>query len=212
MATYKKGILGVFTGKVGTVVGSSWKGIDYIKSLPKSGSRTPSQLQLDQRLKFGLVTSFLKPIKQLTSIGYGTVKGSISPSNAAASYHLNEAVIGTSPDFEIDYPKVIFSRGELPGPASPSAVAGSGAEIDFAWADNSAANLAQTTDKAVLLVYGETSKQFVFEDTATRASVGATMQLPPNFTGETVHVWMAFFSANDKQASTSVYLGTVVVS
>jgi hypothetical protein len=30
MGTIKKGILGGFSGKVGTVVGASWKGISYI--------------------------------------------------------------------------------------------------------------------------------------------------------------------------------------
>ena len=31
MGTIKQGILGGFSGKVGTVVGSSWKGISYMR-------------------------------------------------------------------------------------------------------------------------------------------------------------------------------------
>ena len=31
MGTIKKGILGGFSGKVGTVVGASWKGISYMR-------------------------------------------------------------------------------------------------------------------------------------------------------------------------------------
>ncbi len=38
MGTISKGILGGFSGKVGTVVGGSWKGIDYMRS--RSGRRT----------------------------------------------------------------------------------------------------------------------------------------------------------------------------
>lgn len=38
MGTIKQGILGGFSGKVGNVVGASWKGIDYIRSLPSSVS------------------------------------------------------------------------------------------------------------------------------------------------------------------------------
>ncbi|SOD15120.1 DUF6266 family protein [Pedobacter xixiisoli] len=212
MATYKKGILGVFSGKVGTVVGSSWKGISYMKSLPKASSKTPSRLQLDQRLRFGLVTSFLKPIQTLTNIGYGSVKGSLTAYNAAVSYHLNAAVVGDASNFEIDYPRVIFSRGELPSPAVPSLLAGAGAEINFSWADNSTANLAKPTDRAVLLVYNPVTKEFVFDDTATRVSAGAVLSLPPNFIGETLHAWMAFFASDDKQVSTSIYLGTVVAN
>lgn len=209
MATYKKGILGVFSGKVGTVVGSSWKGISYIKSLPKASTKKPSQLQLDQRLRFTLIANFLKPIKAITRIGYGMVAGNLTTHNAAVSYHLAKAVVGNTPNFEIDYPKVIFSRGELPSPAVPTLAAAAGAELHFSWTDNSTANLAQATDSAVLLVYCPTTKEFVFDNTATRSLAAATVVLPPNFVGETLHAWMAFFAADEKQVSTSVYLGTV---
>ena len=63
MGTYSKGILGSFTGKVGTVIGSSWNGIDYMRSLPRPSSKAPTALQLAQREKFGLVTKFVAPIK-----------------------------------------------------------------------------------------------------------------------------------------------------
>lgn len=209
MATYKKGILGVFSGKVGTVVGSSWKGISYMKSLPKTSGKKPSQLQVDQRLRFTLVANFLRPLQALTRIGYGKVNGNLTTHNAAVSYHLNEAVLGDAPNFEIAYPKVIFSRGELPGPALPTLAAAAGGELNFSWTDNSTANLAQATDRAVLLVYCPAIKEFVFDNTATRTLAGATMALPPNFVGETLHAWMAFFAVDEKQVSTSVYLGTV---
>lgn len=210
MATYKKGILGVFTGKVGTVVGSSWKGISYMRSLPKSSGKAPSQPQIDQRLKFGLVTSFLRPIKTLTNIGYRVVSGNLTPYNAAVSYHLSEAVIGVGQSFEIDYPKVIFSRGELPGVVMPTITAGAAGTVNLNWVDNSAANLAQPTDKAVVLLYNSITKEFVFSDTATRVATTEEVLLPPGFVDETLHCWMAFFAADDKQVSTSVYLGTVV--
>jgi len=34
MGTIKKGILGGFSGKVGTVIGGVWKGIEYMRSIP----------------------------------------------------------------------------------------------------------------------------------------------------------------------------------
>ena len=44
MGTISKGILGGFSGKVGTVIGGNWKGIDYMRSIPASVSnpRTPA--------------------------------------------------------------------------------------------------------------------------------------------------------------------------
>jgi hypothetical protein len=36
MGIIKQGILGGFSGKVGNVVGGTWKGIDYMRVLPKA--------------------------------------------------------------------------------------------------------------------------------------------------------------------------------
>jgi len=54
MGTIKKGILGGFSGKVGTVVGSSWKGISYMRSLPLKVRNPRTLRQLDQRSKFAI--------------------------------------------------------------------------------------------------------------------------------------------------------------
>lgn len=41
MGTIKQGILGGFSGKVGNIVGASWRGIDYIRSMPASVHMLP---------------------------------------------------------------------------------------------------------------------------------------------------------------------------
>ena len=59
MATFEKGILGGFSGKVGNVVGVRWRGMNIMRSLPQRGSYVPTPEQLEQRLKFSLVMAFL---------------------------------------------------------------------------------------------------------------------------------------------------------
>ena len=49
MGTINKGILGGFSGKVGTVIGGTWKGIDYMRSKSNRRSFVPSQKQLERR-------------------------------------------------------------------------------------------------------------------------------------------------------------------
>lgn len=51
MGIIKQGIMGGFSGNVGTVVGSSWKGISYMKSLPQSVKNPRSAGQVAQRTK-----------------------------------------------------------------------------------------------------------------------------------------------------------------
>jgi len=52
MGKIKQGILGGFKGKVGTVIGSSWNGIAYMKGLPQSQKDPKTAAQLAQRAFF----------------------------------------------------------------------------------------------------------------------------------------------------------------
>lgn len=55
MGVILRGILGGFSGRVANVVGSSWKGIAYMKSLPLSVANPQTAGQTAQRTKFSAV-------------------------------------------------------------------------------------------------------------------------------------------------------------
>lgn len=61
MGTYNKGILGPFRGKVGSVIGYSWRGKDLMRGLPKESTSEATDAQLEQRAKFRTVIKFLTP-------------------------------------------------------------------------------------------------------------------------------------------------------
>lgn len=65
MAIIKRGILGGFSNKIGNVVGTSWKGISVMRSLPQGvhNPRTPSQTR--QRRKFATVSAIGSSILDL---------------------------------------------------------------------------------------------------------------------------------------------------
>ena len=122
MGKLKKGILGGFSGKVGNVVGASWKGIDYIRSLPASVKNPRTQGQVAQRTKFSTTMEFLRPLNQLINEGFRSAStGKLTAMNAAMSYNVKNAVKGELPDFEMDFERVLFSRGSLVGAATASA-------------------------------------------------------------------------------------------
>ena len=52
MAIITRGILGPISGKIGNVVGSSWKGIEILKTLPISVTNPRTAEQMSQRNKF----------------------------------------------------------------------------------------------------------------------------------------------------------------
>lgn len=214
MGTYKKGILGSFSGKVGTVVGSSWKGIEYMRSLPKPSTKAPTDLQLEQRIKFAIATGFLRPISSLVNLGYKSLAVNKTGYNLATAQVIAEAIIGVYPEFQIDYAKVLFSKGNLTGPWNAVSTSDSPAVVNISWTDNSGLGTAKETDKAVILVYNPDKAQFVFNTNsgAARSVLTDSMVVPPDFSGDTVQVWIAFLSEDKKTISTSIHTGTVVIA
>lgn len=58
MARIKRGILGGFSKKIGNIVGSSWKGIAVMKSLPLSVANPNTGLQQGVRTQFAAAIAF----------------------------------------------------------------------------------------------------------------------------------------------------------
>lgn len=86
MATYKQGILGPFSGKVGTVVGSSWRGIAYIRSLATKVANPRTAAQLEVRNKLSATSKRLRLF--LSSIRRGFVSsGAASGWSAAVKFN-----------------------------------------------------------------------------------------------------------------------------
>lgn len=62
MGIIKRGILGGFSGKVGNVVGSSWKGISVLRVMPLSVGGETTVKQAEQRSAFGIISKFASSI------------------------------------------------------------------------------------------------------------------------------------------------------
>ena len=77
MGKIKQGILGGFKGKVGTVIGSSWNGIAYMRGLPQSTKDRKSAAQLVQRDFFREVQDLVGQLsyEQLVFLFPNSVKG-----------------------------------------------------------------------------------------------------------------------------------------
>lgn len=212
MGTYNKGILGAFSGKVGPVVGATWRGKDVMRSLPKKGNRVASATQVLQREKFIMATAFLTPLNSIISRYFGNNTGDKTRRNQAMSYHMREAIQYVEPDMIWDFSKVQISRGDLLGLNSLNAAAGTGQDITLSWTDNSGQGAALASDKLVVVVYEETSKSsYYMLPAGTRNQGSSTVALPAYFSGLSVHVWVAVVAADDKKYATSQYLGTVAV-
>src|SRR5690606_9352481 len=101
MGLYVKGANGAFYGKVGSVVGSNWRAINYLRSLPKPSSKMAFDKHQAHRAKFAMVLRFLAPMRQLVNICNGDKARANSTGFNAVTNHVMRLVEGDYPDFTI---------------------------------------------------------------------------------------------------------------
>ena len=209
MGKISQGILGGFSGKVGNVVGASWKGISYIRIMPASvaNPRTPGQVA--QRTKFTSVLQFLQPQQAMLRVGYKFHQNRQSPMNAAMSYILKNAFTGT----EVDYASALLSRGKLQ-PAVGPAVNVSAGVATVSWDDNSTQGNARPDDLAMAVAYSPANGESVIllEDATTRVEGSIALTLPDHFLGDSLEVYLAFQAADGNSVSNSIHVGSVTAA
>lgn len=212
MGTYNKGILGPFSGKVGTVVGTSWRGKDIMRSLPKRTNRAATDSQQLQRDKFTFVSEFLTPMSPVLTKYFGPGSGEQTRRNQAMSYHMKEAVSYIDPDFDILYNKVQISKGDLLGVRNPTVASANPQQLVYSWEDNSGQGSAKATDKLVVVIYAQQQGlYYLVPEAGIRNDASITVTLPEYFSGLEVQSWITFASADDRSYATSIYMGPLVV-
>lgn len=209
MGKISQGILGGLSGKVGNIIGGSWKGIDYIRIKPTSVANPRTEGQVNQRNKFTATIEFLKPNKDFINVGYKNYAIKKTAFNAAMSEILGNAITGVAPNFEVDYSSALLSKGNLSTALNPTFDVSSPGNVTFEWDDNSADGNAAATDKAMILIYNASRKESIYIlDGAARSLTTEMLTIPTSYSGEQIEVFMAFVSADGKNVSNSSYLGS----
>ena len=113
MGTIKQGILGGFNGKVGTVVGSSWKGITYMRGQAQHVKKPRTAGQIYSRTAFKAVSAALSPIASTLRLTFAKSAGKMSAFNKAVSENYKKAIVDQDGTPVVDYSKLILSKGTL---------------------------------------------------------------------------------------------------
>lgn len=115
MGKITKGILGGFSGTVGSVIGSTWKGIDVIRSKPKMHKKSSTKSQIAQRKKFGAAVKFFSNIHDMVKIGFQEVAIHQTTHNVAIKENFKHFSYDAQKDeIKIDYSKLIIANGSRP--------------------------------------------------------------------------------------------------
>lgn len=212
MAIIKKGILGGFSGKIGSVIGASWRGIDYMRALPRISIKPRTPLQLAQQNKIALLRGFLLSLDEIIERCFQNIKKH-TPMNDALSYNMVNSIKGSYAEEQyIDFTQLLFTKGDLRGVWAPKAESTISSTIDFSWENGILTQMCAADDEAILVVYNPEKQQFcVLEKGAFRADKSAELIVPETFKGDSVHCYISFYSVSRMIASTNEYLGTVEV-
>jgi len=111
----------------------------------------------------------------------------------------------------INYAKVLVSRGNLWNAHHAIAKASANA-ISFTWANDSGVGDADQNDQCILVVYCEALNQCVFTKEGGARYAGKAQLAVPDFSGQKVHTWLGFISADGERVACSVYTGEITVT
>lgn len=219
MATFNQGVHGGFSGRVGNVVGSTWKGKKVMKIRPASvrNPRTPRQLEVRQR--FRLMGRFLSSQNRLVRLGWKAAAIEVTSFNEAMRQNIAEAITGEYPELAIDFSMVKLSVGKLPGLFNVQVSSTAFNTVSVSWQNNSGQPLAADSDLLMVGVYDPVSGEgYQSIGAFARQQGAAEIVLPDNWTGRTVEIFLFMVStlgigmlSNNEYISPTHYTGSLTL-
>lgn len=209
MARIKNGINGAFSGKVGKVVGGSWNGIEYIRSLP-TVSKTRTEGQRKNEYIFKVAQDWLQPIKQFVDVGFKGYSRTVYGINAAKSLLYKTALVKDGFNTWVDSPLAVVSYGELPVSEELQMALDEEKRLNFSW-DPGIQKGMSAYDTVILLAHNPESRIPQFSVHGAYRKAGADSLDMSKMSAGTYHVYMAFVAQDRCSQSMSQYLGTVEI-
>ncbi len=211
MGVIKQGILGGFSGKVANVVGSSWKGIAVLKSLPLSVANPNTAGQQAQRgamtqiviasrlLLAALIQPYWNPFAQRMS-GYNAFVKENIDTFATAGF--------------TTFANFFSTRGSLLGVVVSGAVCDdSDNTITPIWTDNSGTADALATDEMIFVIYNATTDVWSTSIGNTTRTAGTEVIANTNMvTGDLMKIYTSCSRPDISKVSDSVYTAETVVA
>ena len=205
MARFTSMTFGSISGRHGSAVAVVMKNNKNVLKVFNAPYDPKSEEQLVQRSKFGFVVSRMVCLRGVFNVTFLKNGGH----NHGVSLAFKTAVTGKSPDFSIDYQKLIVSEGSVTVSREASAQKTTGNSVMVNWStklmDSSIAG-----DRVSLVFFQEEEQAAVFKQNCTIRSVGAfTMELPGEWAGGTVHIWIYFSTTTGSRNSVSSYISGI---
>lgn len=212
MARLNQGILGGISGKIGNVVGSSWKGIAVIKSKPLSVSNPRTAGQIAQR---SAMSTIVAASTVLLSDSVKPLWDRFAQRKSGYNAFVQANISNCDGDGLIIPSSFVLAKGKMQAPEINSAVASQGSqEIVVFFPTTSGDPFALSTDLAYAVAYSATHKMWFYNPIKTARDFGETVIVFDDMVniGETLHIYLVFKRADGTVVSSTGYESTVVLA
>lgn len=207
MARIKNGILGGFSGKVGSVVGYGIGDESYIRSIPKYPKKFTAK-ELVNQSKFKLVNDYLKSFRELLKVGFKNHYTKTGGLRAAVSYTMKNALLQQGDNFSIAPELIKISGGELPQALNVVVSLFSKDTLIISWENASRSNW---YDQLILLAYDAKTADSIslIYDGPLRKEKQLELKLPLALQNTSLDIYIGFIAPDRSSQSNSQYLGRI---
>ncbi|QZT36943.1 DUF6266 family protein [Halosquirtibacter xylanolyticus] len=196
MGKIVKGVLGGFMGKVGSVIGSRWKGTYFMRSLPEIIKRKNISLKcLQQRARFKKTADFISDARRLVRIGFRPESQRLTTFNAA--YDDNEEHFRYVNDHvEVDFPSLKLTSGRLGQMDNISLTLGDDGLLQIDWSTVDIKEIEGEKCKVNLLICRDDMEYMkCYVGVADVADLGVELMITDSMEGHKLHLY-AFYSTS----------------
>ena len=208
MAKIEMGILGGFSGRVGTVVGYYRRGGWYVRAYQPHIKDRRSEAQLAQRSRFKAMIQFASQATGVLRVGLreaaraaGLTEGNLFLKENHAGFSGGSGFSGNSRNSgDIDFAGLRFSRGRLAGVRLTGATVDEGGALRVRWESLGG----RLSDRIHIFIYSAALRRGICAE-GERGRGGVQLLLPDGFAAVGgLHVW-AFAAGRTGQVSSTAY-------
>lgn len=195
MSKYNQGILGPFSGRVGSVVGAKWKDQFVMRARPyRKQEVAPTARQLSQRNRFALMAEVMRTLSGAVNLGFkfNAKVQKMSARNIAMQENMQNAMVQSGGAWSINNLEVVVARGNF-GNVQSIQGAYSANSMQVSWTNNAGAAIGimpsghtvvlADTDTVFIVFWNATKNQALYNNfsSAIRDDASAALVKPADW-------------------------------
>lgn len=212
MATVQS-VLGTVKGKLGNIRGSKWKNKNVLAQMPSGYNDAKTPTQQANRRKFSLLQQVGRIMSSILKVGLQSYESTMTWLNAFTTVNYS-AITDNGATASVTWADIKIALGSLLGFSNPTVTpisdVSSNAEVTFS--DNSNGTTGLATDTIYGVVFNDDG-DLIGTAIAESARAAETVDIPFDQsvnTGDVLHLYLFFASADGSSVSDSIYLTQTV--